>query len=51
MSASLAVRWLGTVAYRDADALQRALHGAASGDDYLLLLEHPHVYKIGRAHV
>ncbi|MFM8236405.1 MAG: lipoyl(octanoyl) transferase LipB, partial [Actinomycetota bacterium] len=47
MSANLAVRWLGSVAYRDADALQRALHGAPSGDDYLLLLEHPHVYTLG----
>ena len=47
MSATLAVRCLGPTAYRDADALQRALHGAASGDDYLLLLEHPHVYTLG----
>jgi len=42
----LRVRWLGRVAYADADALQRALH--ASDDDYLLLLEHPHVYTLGR---
>ncbi|HEU5301014.1 MAG TPA: lipoyl(octanoyl) transferase LipB, partial [Acidimicrobiia bacterium] len=42
----LRVRWLGRVAYADADALQRSLH--ASDDDYLLLLEHPHVYTLGR---
>jgi len=41
----LRVRWLGRVTYADADALQRALH--ASGHDYLLLLEHPHVYTLG----
>ncbi|MFI5047910.1 MAG: lipoyl synthase [Acidimicrobiia bacterium] len=40
------VRWLGRVPYADADALQRALHCRAS-DDYLLLLEHPHVYTLG----
>ncbi len=42
----LRARWLGRVAYPDGDALQRALH-AASTDDYLLLLEHPHVYTMG----
>jgi len=47
VSDTLAVRRLGSVAYRDADALQRALHGSESGDDYLLLLEHPHVYTLG----
>jgi len=47
---SLQVRWLGRVAYADADALQRGLHSRAL-DDYLLLLEHPHVYTLGtRAH-
>jgi lipoic acid synthetase len=40
------VRWLGRVPYADADALQRALHEHAP-DDYLLLLEHPHVYTMG----
>ena len=40
------VRWLGRVPYADADALQRALHTHAA-DDYLLLLEHPHVYTLG----
>jgi lipoyl synthase len=53
----LRARWLGRVPYREALALQRALHGTAgdargSGgvprDDYLLLLEHPHVYTLGR---
>ena len=41
----LRVRWLGRVRYRDAHALQRALF--RSSDDYLLLLEHPHVYTRG----
>jgi lipoic acid synthetase len=49
----LRARWLGRVPYDEADRLQRALH--AGGDDYLLLLEHPHVYTLGtmadRAHV
>jgi lipoic acid synthetase len=40
------VRWLGRVRYGDAHALQRALH-ERSGDDHLLLLEHPHVYTLG----
>jgi lipoyl synthase len=53
----LRARWLGRVSYREALALQRALHGTASDargsrgvprDDYLLLLEHPHVYTLGR---
>ena len=43
---TLQARWLGRVAYRDADALQRGLH-ERSADDYLLLLEHPHVYTLG----
>ena len=42
----LRTRWLGTVAYADAHALQRGLFAHAS-DDYLLLLEHPHVYTLG----
>jgi lipoic acid synthetase len=37
---------LGRVPYREAWALQRALCGR-SGDDYLLLLEHPDVYTLG----
>jgi lipoic acid synthetase len=53
----LRARWLGRVPYREALSLQRALHAGArdargSGgvprDDYLLLLEHPHVYTLGR---
>ena len=43
----LRIRWLGRVAYNDALALQRRLHGY-SGDDHLLLLEHPHVVTLGR---
>jgi lipoic acid synthetase len=43
---TLRVRWLGRVRYRDAHALQRALH-ERSTDDHLLLLEHPHVYTMG----
>ena len=41
----LRVRWLGQVRYRDALALQRGLFSSA--DDYLLLLEHPHVFTLG----
>ncbi|MBN2624643.1 MAG: lipoyl synthase [Acidimicrobiales bacterium] len=43
---TLRVRWLGRVPYREAWALQRALH-TTSPDDHLLLLEHPHVYTLG----
>jgi len=43
---TLRVRWLGRVRYRDAHALQRALH-ERSVDDHVLLLEHPHVYTMG----
>ncbi|HWG75117.1 MAG TPA: lipoyl synthase [Acidimicrobiales bacterium] len=57
----LRVRWLGRVRYREAHAVQRALWqagarspgarsaGARSGGagDWLLLLEHPHVYTLG----
>jgi lipoic acid synthetase len=43
----LRARWLGTVPYRDALALQRGLfeHGT---EQHLLLLEHPHVFTHGR---
>ncbi len=48
----LRVRWLGTVAYREAWSLQQALHRGPAGDgtedDRLLLLEHPHVFTLGR---
>ncbi len=42
----LRTRWLGQVSYHEAEQLQRALHARAT-DDYLLLLEHPHVYTLG----
>jgi lipoic acid synthetase len=44
---TLRVRWLGRVRYQDGHALQRALFAAPTGDDWLLLLEHPHVYTLG----
>ena len=53
----LRIRWLGTVPYREAWSLQRALHDRPAGpgpdrreasDDHLLLLEHPHTYTLGR---
>ena len=42
----LHVRWLGTVPYREALAVQEAVftHGAGN---HLLLLEHPHVFTYG----
>jgi lipoyl synthase len=43
---TLRIRWLGTVPYTDAHALQQGLH-ERSPDDHLLLLEHPHVYTLG----
>jgi lipoic acid synthetase len=42
----LHVRWLGRVRYQDAHALQHGLF-ESSGDDHLLLLEHPPVYTLG----
>jgi lipoic acid synthetase len=52
MSRRLRVRWLGRVEYDEAWDLQRALwEGRTEGrtaDDYLLLLEHPHTYTVGR---
>ena len=46
LSRPLRVRWLGQVPYGEAFDLQHALfeHGA---DDWLLLLEHSHVYTMG----
>jgi len=45
-------RWLGRVTYEEAWDLQKAIwEGRTSGrtrDDYLLLLEHPHTYTVGR---
>ena len=47
MAASpLHVRWLGTVPYGEAHDLQHALFTHGSGD-WLLLLEHAHVYTLG----
>jgi lipoic acid synthetase len=43
----LRIRWLGTVDYEEAYALQRALWAQRNGDEYLLLLEHPHVVTLG----
>lgn len=46
------VRWLSRLPYAEAWDLQRAVwerrSGGVIGDDYLLLLEHPHVYTVGR---
>jgi lipoyl synthase len=42
----LRVRTLGVVPYHEASALQHAL-AAGSSDDYLLVLQHPHVYTLG----
>ncbi len=48
----LRVRWLGRMPYAEAWDLQKAFwEGRATGrskDDYLLLLEHPHTYTVGR---
>jgi lipoic acid synthetase len=50
---TLRIRWLGRVPYREAWAVQRALHARHADpdpdrvDDHLLLLEHPHVYTLG----
>jgi lipoyl synthase len=42
----LRARWLGRVGYQDALALQRGLWSTGQ-DDWLLLLEHRHVYTLG----
>ncbi len=54
MHAARTLRWgyLGRVGYRRADALQRELRDLlrrGEGDEHLLLLEHPHVYTLGRS--
>ncbi|MCY4036113.1 MAG: lipoyl synthase [bacterium] len=41
----LRIRWLGRVSYRDAHACQQAVFERRG--DYLLLLEHPHVFTLG----
>lgn len=52
MNRQLRTRWLGRLAYLEAWDLQRAIHeGKRQGrtdDDYLLLLEHPPTYTVGR---
>jgi lipoic acid synthetase len=49
---SLRTRWLGRVSYDEAWDLQKAIwEGRTTGrtvDDYVLLLEHPHTYTVGR---
>jgi lipoyl synthase len=47
MASPLRVRWIGTVPYGEALALQRALF-AHGHEQHLLLLEHPHVFTYGR---
>jgi lipoic acid synthetase len=42
----LRIRSLGTVPYHEATVLQHAL-ARETEDDYLLLLQHPHVYTLG----
>ncbi len=47
----LRARWLGRLPYEEAWDLQRALHQGRveeRADDYLLLLEHPPTYTLGR---
>jgi len=46
MAPPLHLRWLGTVPYSEALDLQHALRERAAAD-WLLLLEHPHVYTLG----
>ncbi|WP_420437143.1 lipoyl synthase [Candidatus Poriferisocius sp.] len=41
----LRIRWLGRVSYRDAHACQQAIFQRSG--DYLLMLEHPHVFTLG----
>ncbi|MEI7887186.1 MAG: lipoyl synthase [Actinomycetes bacterium] len=50
LGGGLRTRWLGTVRYQDAWALQRSLHAGLSltGVDRLLVLEHPHTFTLGR---
>ena len=46
VSAPLRVRWLGSVPYGEALAVQEALFAGRS-EQHLLLLEHPHVFTYG----
>jgi lipoic acid synthetase len=43
---TLRIRWLGTVPYREALAIQQALFDRGR-EQHLLLLEHPHVFTYG----
>lgn len=48
---TLRAGYLGTVPYTEAEALQRRIRAAVkdgSGPEHLLLLEHPHVFTLGR---
>ena len=49
---ALRVRWIGRLPYQEAWDLQRALwEGRSTGrsrDDYVILVEHPHTYTVGR---
>lgn len=48
---TLRAGFLGTVPYAEAEALQRRIRAGVkegSGSEHLLLLEHPHVYTLGR---
>jgi len=51
-ASQLRTRWLGRLPYEEAWDLQRAFHeGRSTGrsmDDYLLLLEHPPTFTVGR---
>jgi lipoic acid synthetase len=47
MADPLRVRWLGSVPYREALAVQTSLFVHGTGQ-HLLLLEHPHVFTYGR---
>jgi lipoic acid synthetase len=46
VTGALRARWLGRVRYQDALAVQRGLWSSGT-DNWLLLLEHPHVYTLG----
>ena len=52
LASQLRTRWLGRLPYKEAWDLQRAFHeGRSTGrsmDDYLLLLEHPPTFTVGR---
>ena len=47
VTSPLRIRWLGTVPYREALAVQEAAFGHGT-EQHLLLLEHPHVFTYGR---